>query len=367
MKKIAALLMVMFIVGGLRAQVLESYRGAVDDSYNFWLYTPASSDSIAQKPLIVFLHGQSICGRNMDRVRRYGPLNALEMGMEIDAMVLAPLNPGGSWNPRKVIRLVDWAVAHHAVDTNRIYLIGMSLGGFGTLDVAGTYPDRFAAAMALCGGSTLRDYCGLNRLPLWIMHGTADRAVGIAASQRVVDAMEACDSTHRLIWTQLPGANHGRLARVFYLPETYEWLLSHSLADSGRDVNRSYDITVDDLGRGKEIYRKVRAMGNKVKVTTGGKWKTENDKRSTGNEEQYADAGTVEDPEDFIIAEMAKENGGMEAESGEQPKATYHTIRRGDTLYKLSRRYGTTIKALCRLNNIRENATLRVGKRLRVR
>ena len=329
----------LLVVTTLRAQHLTAHRGDVKEAYNFWFYEPpATSDSssnnqhstsVTPKPLIVFLHGKSLCGMNLNRVKRYGPINALEMGMHIDAYVLAP-QTRGDWNPKKVIRLVDWATEHYAVDTNRVYLIGMSLGGYGTLDVAGTYPDRFAAAMALCGGSTLNEFCGLNRLPLWILHGTADRAVGISASKRVVDGMEACDTASRLIWTPLKGANHGRLARIFYLQKTYDWLFAHSLADSTRAVNRDYDISMEELA-GKDIYRAVRKGGNKV--ITG--------KAVSGNSEN--------------------------SEYSEASESQYHTIKKGDTLGKLARRYHTTVKKLCSLNGIKETSKLQIGKRLRVR
>ena len=320
----------------LFAQHLTPHRGDVKDSYNFWFYEPSTGDTLStahltsSKPLVVFLHGKSLSGKNLNRVKRYGPINALEMGMKIDAYVLAPQTSNG-WTPQRVIRLVDWAVEHYDVDTNRIYLIGMSMGGFGTLDVAGTYPDRFAAAMALCGGSTLREFCGLNRMPLWILHGTADRAVGISASQRVVDGMEACDTAERLIWTPLQGANHGRLARIFYLPKTYEWLFSHSLADRDRAVNHDYDITVEELAD-KNIYRAARSGGNKV-VT---------EKSVTGSE----------NPE-----------SSEKSECSEKPNTQYHTVKKGDTLGKLARRYHTTVKKLCKLNGIKENTKLQIGKK----
>lgn len=319
----------------LSAQQLTAHRGEVKDAYDYWFYEPpATLDTLSSsKPLVVFLHGKSLCGKNLDKVRRYGPINALEMGMQIDAYVLAPQTPS-SWRPARVIRLVDWAIDHYPIDTNRIYLIGMSLGGYGTLDVAGTYPDRFAAAMALCGGSTLKEFCGLNRLPLWILHGTADRAVGISASQRVVDAMEACDTASRLIWTPLQGASHGRLARIFYLSKTYEWLFSHSRADSARNVNHDIDITVEELAS-KDVYRDVRRGGNKV----------QRGKAVTGSENSEYSEKT--------------------ASSGDGGK--YYTIKKGDTLGKIARRHGTTVKKLCRLNGINENTKLQIGKKLLVK
>ena len=202
-------------------------------------------------------------------------------------------------------------------------------------DMVKKHPDRFAAAMALCGGSTLKELCGLNRMPLWILHGTADRAVGIGASQRVVDAMETCDTAERLIWTPLQGANHGRLARIFYLPKTYEWLFSHSLADRDRTVNHDYDITVEELAD-KNIYRAARSGGNKVV--------TEKAVGSSDNTEY-------------------SENSGDSESSGTR----YHTVKKGDTLSKLARRYHTTVKKLCKLNGIKQTSKLQIGKKIRIK
>lgn len=87
---------------------------------------------------------------------------------------------------------------NYEFDHTRVYVLGMSLGGYGTLDFAGTYPDKIAAAVALCGGSTLKDYRGLGELPLWIVHGTADRAVSVRESQKVVTGMKTLGITSRL-------------------------------------------------------------------------------------------------------------------------------------------------------------------------
>lgn len=160
---------------------LAAMYNTVPDSYNFWLYAPREYVSEHHRvPVIIFLHGASLCGRNLQKVRRYGLIEAIERGRYYPAIVMAPQNPGGAWNPKKIAKILDWVEENHEVDTTRIYIIGMSLGGYGTLDFAGTYPERVAAAMALCGGSTLKDYTKLGKVPLWIMHGTADRAVSIS-------------------------------------------------------------------------------------------------------------------------------------------------------------------------------------------
>lgn len=227
---------------------MAAMKGSVADSYNFWLYAPREYVAEHQRiPVIIFLHGASLCGNNMQRVRRYGLLHAIEKGRYYPAMVIAPQNPGGAWNPKKIVKILDWVQANYKTDTTRVYVIGMSLGGYGTLDFTGTYPERVAAAMALCGGSTLKDYSGLGKVPLWIMHGTADRAVSIKQSKIVVSAMQAagCDSLLRYDW--LPGASHGDPARILYLKQTYDWLFSHSLDDNPRYLEKDIPISMSDL------------------------------------------------------------------------------------------------------------------------
>lgn len=227
---------------------LAAMKGTEADSYNFWLYAPREYTAEHRRiPVIIFLHGASLCGNNMQRVRRYGLLHAIEKGRYYPAMVIAPQNPGGAWSPKKIVKILDWVQTNYDTDTTRVYVIGMSLGGYGTLDFTGTYPERVAAAMALCGGSTLKDFSGLGRVPLWIMHGTADKAVPIKQSKAVVSAMQAdgCDSLLRYDW--LKGASHGDPARILYLKQTYDWLFSHSLDDNPRYLEKDIPISMSDL------------------------------------------------------------------------------------------------------------------------
>lgn len=227
---------------------ISSHRGKVADGYNFWLVEP--EDSMEAKPVFIFLHGASLCGTDLNKVRRYGTLDAVEKGRELDAYVIAPQNPGGSWNPRKVMNVLKWVEDYYNVDYDRIYVLGMSLGGYGAIDFAATYPDDVAAAMAFCGGGSVKNLAGLNDVPLWIVHGTADRAVSVSQSDKVVEAMRNADSrTPRLVYDRIAGMNHSQPARLFYLEETYDWLLSHSLKDAGRPVAKKFTIT-NELMRG---------------------------------------------------------------------------------------------------------------------
>lgn len=229
---------------------LRPVKDSIPDGYDFWIYTPQDYYySLENTPVIIFLHGQSLCGRNLERVRRYGPLDAIVKGRQIEALVIVPQNPGGAWNPDKINDVLEWTKKHYAMDSTRVYVIGMSLGGYGTLDFAGTYPDKVAAAMALCGGCSLKDVSGLGKVPLWIIHGTADRAVPISQSKTVVGQLQKTSNDKRLRYDWLKGASHGALARILYMTKTYEWLFAHSLLDKDRPVNTDVDIEKNDLSK----------------------------------------------------------------------------------------------------------------------
>lgn len=240
---------------------LRAVKNEIPGGYNFWVYTPVDYFySQEQTPVIIFLHGASLCGRNLNRVRRYGPLDAIVKGRDIDAITIVPQNPGGAWSPKKIMEVLDWVKTNYPCDTTRIYVLGMSLGGYGTMDVCATYPDRIAAGMALCGGASVKDVSGLGRLPFWIIHGTADRAVPIKQSKVVVEKLQSEGNDTRLRYDWWQGANHGTPARVFYLKKTYEWLFSHSLLDPGRPVNEKIDIDMGDTRRAySDVNRNVPA------------------------------------------------------------------------------------------------------------
>ena len=244
-KKLLMMMMAMACTMSAYAQYdfLRPVKDATPGGYDFWVYTPLDYYySLESTPVIIFLHGASLCSKNMNRSRKYGPLDAIVKGRQIDALVVVPQNPGGAWNPKKINDVLEWTKKNYACDTTRVYVLGMSLGGYGTLDFCGTYPDKVAAAMALCGGCSLKDRSGLGKLPLWIMHGTADRAVGIKESKVVVNDLVSNGNDKRLRYDWLQGASHGALARFFYLRKTYDWLFSHALRDKDRPVNRVIDI-----------------------------------------------------------------------------------------------------------------------------
>lgn len=227
---------------------LEYKRGMISGGYNFLVTTPYFYNDCDDKmALVVFLHGKSLCGNNLDQVRKYGTIHAIEKGLQLEAVCVAPQNPGGPWNPKKILDVVEWMEKHYRIESSRIFVIGMSLGGYGTLDFVNAYPEKIAAAMAMGGGSTAKTYEGLSKVPLWIVHGTADQLVPVNESRKVVNGIRNNYDSKLLIYTELPGVNHGRLARLFYQLDTYDWLFSHTTLD--RRLDKTFTINNATLDR----------------------------------------------------------------------------------------------------------------------
>lgn len=198
MKKLSSLIFMLLMLPLTTLAQVMACRGFVEEGYDFWLYLPDSYEKAEELPLVMFLHGKSLSGDSLEMVLQYGSIHALFKGRAINAIVVAP-QAQTAWEPKRVMALYDWLDDHYKVDTNRFYVLGMSMGGYGALDVATEYPDRVAAAMAMCGGATGKELCGLATLPLWIIHGTADKAVKVQCSDRVVDSIRSCGDTTRLI------------------------------------------------------------------------------------------------------------------------------------------------------------------------
>ncbi len=197
--------------------------------YPFVVATQHDSLLEGGAPILLFLHGRSLSGTQLELVQRYGVIDAMKRGSRVPALVVAPqLKKGESWDPQRVAGLLDWVENRYKTDPDRVYVVGMSLGGYGTMDVAGAYPERFAAAIAICGGGQLKYACGLAQTRLWIQHGTRDVHVPHSESEKMYEAIKACNPEAQCELTLFPQYDHGKIAREFYNPQLYEWLWKHN-------------------------------------------------------------------------------------------------------------------------------------------
>ena len=350
-----------------------SHHNVVKDGYNFWVSVPDTyDDQKGDMPVVLFLHGASLCGNDLNRVRKYGCLDAISMGRDINAIIIAPQNPGGAWNSFKVLNILNWVTKQYSVDTNRIYLIGMSLGGFGTIEFLANHGEKIAASMELCGGTIRKDLCKLNQVPLWIIHGTADKAVPVSRATEIQEAMRKCGSTDLLRLDKWAGVNHGALARLFYLKATYDWLFSHSKADNPRQVNKDIKLKSSDMA---DAYKDINRGSNIITVQKySRKQQDTNDMRRTDDDDDDVVTPSKDAAQSDVKPAAPANNQTVEKPARQSQPATkpastakYHTVKQGDTLYAIAKKYHTTVDKICKLNKIKETTILQIGRKLRVK
>ena len=226
---------------------LSTVKGKTE--YNFWINLPGDSVLKSKPPVLIFLHGKSLSGTDLNKVKKYGVIHEIEKGRKINAIVVAPQVASGSWNPDKVYEVLKYIQTTYQTDTNRVYVCGMSLGGYGTMHFAGKYASKITAAVALCGGGNIKDAVNMSTIPMWIQHGDRDEAVPVQRSREVVEAIKKVNNGKNLIYTEIPGANHGALERVFRGDEMYDWLFEQVRTNSTEVVMKALPVKVTEANK----------------------------------------------------------------------------------------------------------------------
>ena len=204
---------------------------------NYLLFLPMGYAANMQKkwPLMLFLHGAGERGDDLELVKRHGIPRVVEEQVDFPFIAVSPQCPGDSWWTNEIeslAALLDEIVATHAVDLDRIYLTGLSMGGYGSWHLAVAYPDRFAAIVPICGGGAWyarlpEKVCVLKDVPIWAFHGARDRSVPLTESQKLVNALKGCGGNVR--FTIYPYVEHDSWTRTYSNPELYRWFLQHTL------------------------------------------------------------------------------------------------------------------------------------------
>ncbi len=238
-------ILAMAIVGWMSSTPAEQtpQRLATTDAANggldYWLYLPPGyhQNPRQQWPLLLFLHGSGERGTNVEAVLKHGPPKLAQNGRQLPLIIVSPQCPPGQWwSPRLLNRLLDKVCAQYRVDQNRVYLTGLSMGGFGTWSLAASAPERFAAIAPICGGGDPATAPKLRHLAIWVFHGAKDKAVPVEKSQEMVDALKAVGANVRL--TIYPDAEHDSWTRTYDDPQFWEWLLAQRRKNREPSVSR---------------------------------------------------------------------------------------------------------------------------------
>jgi len=214
------------------------------------LYAPQFPVEGKKYPLILFLHGSGECGTNNQKQITVGLpalLKSLVMRPE-QVMVLAPQCPVSDWWVKGVSMSADYGAAadiapslaaalelcRHLVETrqadpDRLYITGLSLGGFGTWDAIQRNPAMFAAAVPICGNGDLRRMREIKSMPIWVFHAKDDKNVPVECARRMVQQLKALGAK-RVNYTEYETGGHNSWDRAYSDKQMIEWLLKQTRA-----------------------------------------------------------------------------------------------------------------------------------------
>jgi predicted peptidase len=210
-----------------------------------WL-APKDYDPSKKYPLVLFLHGageRGADGQRHVRVNGCDKFASSEFMEEYPCFVLAPqcpidyrwvevhwgdishVQPAEPSMPMGlVLNILDRFLSDFSIDRNMIYVMGISMGGFGTWDIIARRPDFFAAAAPICGGGDEGTAPRIAHIPIWAFHGDKDESVKVERSRNMVAALKAAGGNIR--YTEYPGVGHASWTPAFDDPELFSWLFS---------------------------------------------------------------------------------------------------------------------------------------------
>ena len=225
-------------------------------NYRYQVFVPAGWTTKRTWPTVLFLHGSGERGDDNQKQLSQGlPPWLHDHGTDFPALVVIPQAPEShDWNgivEQMAMQTLRASVREFHGDRRRLYLTGMSMGGFGAWQIAVDHPQVFAAAAIICGGiKPLSDEPSLRvegipadadayawvaahigKLPAWIFHGAVDDVVPPLDSRQMHAALQARGAEVR--YTEFPGVNHGSWLPTYALPELWPWMFSHRLAAAG--------------------------------------------------------------------------------------------------------------------------------------
>lgn len=203
--------------GKIKTEIIQKHE------LGYALHIPA--DIKEKKPLLIFLHGSGEKGTDIEKVKIYGPFKYLK-DHKLDAYVLAPQCPENEeWDAEVLYRLILKIQKENNIDSDRIYVTGLSLGGWGTWNLAFAHPDMFAAIVPISGFVDLiqlEQTCKIAKIPTRIFHGLMDDVVNIDYAITIYKELKKCNSNVEL--TIFDDAGHDSWSRVYDSQEIYDWM-----------------------------------------------------------------------------------------------------------------------------------------------
>ena len=223
--------LIIFCVQSQAQEFKSEFKKVIQEevALNYILDIP--EDTKAPYPLILFLHGAGERGTDLEKVKLHSPFTYRDLFQEKVA-ILAPQCPNGQyWDTQAVFELLNEIIQNYPIDKNRIYLTGLSMGGWGSWKLADEHPELFAAIAPVCGPlhrPALSRACDqLNQKPIWIFHGALDDIVPLDDSTKMYQKLKSCNN--QVQYTIFEADNHNSWDSTYSNPEFYAWLFQQKL------------------------------------------------------------------------------------------------------------------------------------------
>ncbi|MGN1066127.1 MAG: serine aminopeptidase domain-containing protein, partial [Thermoguttaceae bacterium] len=203
------------------------------EDLSFWAFQPSDDSAKTEEgyPLLVFMHGAGERGSNPNLLKRYGPPKLCDNPEIAKTWKFFTVSPqckeNSAWSPLQILAFIDEVCAKYPIDKSRIYVTGVSLGGFGTWGVATIGAGKIAAVAPVCG-SYGTDKAAAVTMPVWAFHGEVDPVVKIEGDQAMIDAVKKAGNED-VKFTVYPGVGHDCWNLAYDEKELYEWLLTKSV------------------------------------------------------------------------------------------------------------------------------------------
>lgn len=210
---------------GVSFKKIANPKGITD----YVLQIPASyNDKKTTKwPVIIFLHGIGERGNDLNKVKNAGLAAIAGKNKDFPYIVISPQCKAEKnndwWNNANLNVLYDEVLKLYNVDPSRIYLTGLSMGGYGAWAWAQGNPDKFAAVVPICGGGEPGNACVLKNKPIWVFHNADDGTVNVSNSRAMVDALKKCGSSV-MKYTENPTGGHDAWTKAYSDPALFTWL-----------------------------------------------------------------------------------------------------------------------------------------------
>lgn len=232
-----ALLMLLFsVIGFAQSETNGKLKTVVVTNYElgYVLHKPANTKE--KKPLIVFISGDGEKGTDIEKVKINGPLKYLKMH-QLDAYVLAPqCKENEKWSIESIYELILKIQKENKIDADRIYVTGLSSGGWAAWNLALSYPDMFAAIVPISGFVDLIELestCKIANIPTRIYHGLLDDVVKVDYAVAIYKELKKCNAKDVQL-TIFDDAGHDSWTRVYDNPEIYNWMLKQMKTNTNK-------------------------------------------------------------------------------------------------------------------------------------